>query len=265
MFYIVSKILWFVVQPSTLVALAFCYGLFRLYRLDFERGRKWLMGATMALLVLGFSPLSDLLIQPLEDRFPRARLDGAPITGIIVLGGAEDARIAGERELMALNEAAERMTEAVALARKLPQARLVFTGGSSDLIRSKEAEADTAGRFFEALGVDRSRMTLETQSRNTAENASLTKAMVNPKPGERWLLVTTAWHMPRAMGTFRAIGFEVEAWPVDYRTVGRIDLLKIYSSLPEGLRRIDFITKEYLGLIAYRVTGRTDALLPGVR
>ena len=71
--------------------------------------------------------------------------------------------------------------------------------------------------------------------------------------------------MPRAMGTFRAIGFEVEAWPVDYRTVGRIDLLKIYSSLPEGLRRIDFITKEYLGLIAYRVTGRTDALLPGVR
>jgi uncharacterized SAM-binding protein YcdF (DUF218 family) len=265
MFFTLSKILWFFVQPSSLIAFGLLFGLWRLYILDFERARRWLAVSLVALIVCGFLPFSDLLFQPLEDRFPRAKLEGAAITGIIVLGGAVDARIAGGRQLIALNEAAERMTEAVALSRKLPQARVVFTGGSDSLMGGKETEADSAGWFFDALGVERSRVTLESQARNTAENASITKAMLLPKPGERWLLITSAWHMPRAIGCFRAVGFEVEAWPVDYRTVGRFDISKVHSSLPEGLRRIDFITREYLGLIAYWLTGKSNALLPAPR
>ena len=116
--------------------------------------------------------------------------------------------------------------------------------------------------LFTALGIPRDRITLEAGSRDTYENAVLTARLLNPKPHERWLLVTSAWHMPRAMGCFRRAGFTVEAWPVDYRTPGRFEL-RFHSSIPEGLRRIDFMAREYIGLVVYYLAGRTDALLPG--
>jgi len=180
-----------------------------------------------------------------------------------VLGGAEDARGADNRELMPLDEAGERLTEAVALARRLPQARVVFSGGSDSLLRTKEPEARAAGRLLVALGIDPARLTLEDKSRSTFENASFSKALVQPKAGERWLLITSAWHMPRAIGCFRKAGFAVEPWPVDYRAGPIFRPLKFYSSLPEGLRRLDFAVKEYVGLLVYRLTGRIGDLLPG--
>jgi len=257
MFYAVSKIFWFLAQPSSLMWLALAYGLLR--------GRRvWALGGAAALLIGGMTPVSDLLYLPLESRFVRADLaNGGEVTGIIVLGGAEDARGEGNRELMALDDAGERLTEGAALARLLPRARLVFSGGSDSLLTSKEAEAKAAGRLWTALGLDPARMTLEDKSRSTAENASLTQALLQPKPGERWLLVTSAWHMPRAIGCFRKAGFAVEPWPVDYRAGPIFRPLKFYSSLPEGLRRLDFAVKEYVGLLVYRLTGRIGDLLPG--
>ena len=117
-------------------------------------------------------------------------------------------------------------------------------------------------RLLEALGVAKERITLESRSRDTYENAVFTKRLVNPGAGERWLLITTAWHMPRAMGCFRQAGFAVEPWPVDYRTSGRVELW-LNTGIPEGLRQMDFIMREYAGLAMYYLTGRTGALLPG--
>jgi uncharacterized SAM-binding protein YcdF (DUF218 family) len=222
-----------------------------------------LWGGLAALLIGGLSPLGDLLIRPLEGRFARAEIDGAGVAGIIVLGGAEDSRATDSPQIAPLNEAAERYTEAVALARRLPQARVVVTGGSGMLITTGPQEADVAGRLFVALGVAKERLVLEAKSRDTYENALFTARLVNPKPGERWLLVTSAWHMPRAMGAFRRAAFTMEAWPVDYRTSPGLAMLRLQSSFPEGLRRIDFIVREYIGLVVYYATGRTDALWPG--
>jgi uncharacterized SAM-binding protein YcdF (DUF218 family) len=112
------------------------------------------------------------------------------------------------------------------------------------------------------LGIGSDRLLLERKARNTAENAILAKQLADPKPGERWLLLTSAWHMPRAMGLFRKAGFHVEAWPTDYRTAGPGDAWILFSSPVEGLRRLDFVVKEWLGLLANRVTGRSDALFP---
>ena len=243
--------------------IAIAIGLLKRHRGAIDQGRKWLIGGIVALTFFGLSPASDLLIAPLETRFPRASLGHGGVTGIIVLGGVEDGRSTSRRELMALSEAGERLTEAVALARQYPSARVVFSGGSEEVLRTKEPEAQTAGRLFSALGIDPGRVTLEDKSRNTAENALLSKALLSPKPGEHWVLVTSAWHMPRAIGCFRAIGFEVEPWPVDFRTPEHFDPFRFHSSIGEGLRRLDFATKEYLGLIIYRVTGKTSALLPG--
>jgi uncharacterized SAM-binding protein YcdF (DUF218 family) len=265
-FFVLAKILWFVLQPSTIMLGAVVAGTGLLHTSYKRLGRGLLIGGIAALLIAGLSPLGDILIRPLEQRFARADLDkagAAPVTGIIVLGGAEDSRAMNEQELAALNEAAERHTEAAALARRLPGARIVFSGGSGALLRTEAPEAESAKRLLVALGIAADRITLEDKSRDTCENAAFTAALVKPHKGEHWLLVTSAAHMPRAMGCFRRAGFPVEAWPVDYRAPRRLDLTRWHSSIPEGLRRVDHVAREYAGLLAYYLAGRTDALFPG--
>lgn len=267
MFFLLSKIVWFCLKPSTLIGLAFCAGLFQLTRQRFVSGRRWVTGAVAALAICGLSPLSDVLFAALEHRFPRPDLSApdARIDGMIILGGAEDGRINVMRELMSLNEAAERMTEAVALSRQFPEARVVFTGGSHAVLMTKLPEGQRAQRFLTALGVDPARQIIEDKSRNTYENAVFTKAMVQMKPGERWLLITSAWHMPRSMGIFRKAGVDVIPWPVDYRAPEGAALFMPQGSIAQGLTRLDTITKEYAGLLVYWLTGRSDALFPGQR
>jgi uncharacterized SAM-binding protein YcdF (DUF218 family) len=115
---------------------------------------------------------------------------------------------------------------------------------------------------LEALGVAHNRITAEEQSRNTIENAVFSRLVAQPKPGERWLLVTSAYHMPRAVAAFRAAGFPVEAYPVDWRTRGPIDALTPFGSLSDGLQRTDAAVHEWIGLLAYRLSGRTKELFP---
>jgi uncharacterized SAM-binding protein YcdF (DUF218 family) len=248
-FFVAAKVAWFLLQPSSLMVGAVIAGTLLGHTAWRRLARGLLWGAIAALLVCGLSPLGDVLIGPLERRFPRVELErgGTPIAGIIVLGGAEDGRAAGTPQLAALNE---------------PQARLVFTGGSASLMREEPPEAEAAGRLFEALGIAKGRLELETQSKDTFQNAVLTARMINPKPGERWLLVTSAWHMPRAIGCFRRAGFAVEPWPVDYRAPRPLKLSRMNDSIPEGLKRIDFVAREYVGLVAYYLRGRTSALFP---
>jgi uncharacterized SAM-binding protein YcdF (DUF218 family) len=264
MFFYAAKIVWFFAQPSSVIAIALMLGTILTATAAWRRFGRWLLiGGLVALLVCGLSPLGELLILPLENRFPRPDLArGGPVAGIIILGGAIGANSNPPRELAGLNESAERMTEAVVLTRQFPDARLVFTGGSAALLAKEPPESATMARLLEGLGVAKERTVLESRSRDTYENAAFTKRLVDPRPGQRWLLVTSGWHMPRAMGSFRKAGFPVEPWPVDYRTSGRLRL-RLGTSVPEGLRRVDFVTKEYLGLVVYYLTGRTSALLPG--
>ena len=154
-----------------------------------------------------------------------------------MLGGAEDNRAMDAPQLAALNEAAERYTEAVALARRLPAARLVFSGGSGALLTTEPPEAETAGRLFEAWELPRSGSRWKSKSRDTCENALFSARLLDPRPEQRWLLVTSAWHMPRAMGCFRRAKFAVEPWPVDYRAPRRLSQTQWNRSISEGLRR----------------------------
>ena len=159
--------------------------------------------------------------------------------------------------------APDRIIAAAALARRYPKARIVFSGGSANLISDDAREADFAGAVFESLGIAKSRLIMERRSRNTQENAEFSKALVAPKDGERWLLVTSAFHMPRSVGLFRKAGFAVEPYPVDWRVGGRGDLLAFSNVAIEGLARTDIAVREWIGLVAYRATGKIDALLPG--
>lgn len=259
----VSKALFFLVQPSHFALLLIGVGIVLLFRPSAARLGKMLAGFGFALLlVFGFSPLGHALLLPLEERFPRGAVPTQGITGIILLGGFEDGSVSRARGALALNESAERLTEALVLARRIPEARVVFTGGAADILQRGHSGAPAVGAYLEAAGIDPQRIVLEGRSRNTYENAVFTRELVTPKPGERWLLVTSAWHMPRAVGAFRQAEFDVVPWPVDYRMKGADELLQPFDALTEGLRRTDMATREWIGLLAYWMLGRSNALLP---
>jgi uncharacterized SAM-binding protein YcdF (DUF218 family) len=227
-------------------------------------GRRLAVTAIVLLAIVGFSPLGNLLLYPLESRFPPWNAASGAPDGIIVLGGPIDAELSVEHDTPVVRSAADRLIAGAALARRYPNARFVFTGGSPNLIGNDAREADYAGAIFESLGIAKSRLIMERRSRNTYENAQFTADMVKPKPGERWLLVTSAFHMPRSISLFRKAGFTVEAYPVDWR-VGRgwSDVLAFTPIANDGLARTDIGLREWMGLVAYRLTGKTDALLPG--
>ena len=152
--------------------------------------------------------------------FPQPPANLPPPYGVVVLGGAIDDDISRARGQTTFDEGAERLTEAAILARRFPSARIVYSGGSNSLLGRPSSEAEDARRLLVAMGVDSQRITLETRSRNTDENARFTAALVHPESDQTWLVVTSAYHMPRAMGLFRKAGFAAIADPVDYRTEG---------------------------------------------
>lgn len=257
MFFYASKIIWFFLQPSTLLLVLLIAGLV-LYRAGrTETAIRVLIAATAIYGIAGLSPLANALMLSLEYRYSRPNIeDGERVDGIVILGGVVDALVSGSRNEIALNEAAERLTEASALAYRFPNARIVVSGGDGALIYRSSDEASIAKQFFTRVGIDPVRITLETDSRNTWQNAKFTKRLIKPKSGERWLLITSAFHMWRAMGCFRAAGFDVTPWPVDFRTRGTEDLLRFPPRPSTAWRRIDLASKEWIGLIVYYLTGR---------
>ncbi len=224
-------------------------------------GRALLALSVAALSACLLLPVDAWAIRPLEDRFPPVTGDPGRVDGIVVLGGAIDDLTSRDRDTPTLNSAANRITTFVALARRFPDARLVFTGGSGDLAQGVSNEAEFARILFAQLGLAPERVLFEDRSRTTRENATDTAALARPQPGERWVLVTSASHMPRAVGTFRHAGWTVLPWPVGYRSRDRISALPL--SIGHRLEVLDWAAHEWMGLLAYRLRGWTDTLFPG--
>jgi uncharacterized SAM-binding protein YcdF (DUF218 family) len=262
MFFILSKVLGFFAIPSNVIIAIGVLGVLLLRTRFVRAGRRLAAASLVVLAILGLSPAGNALIIPLEQRFPPWDAgEGAPY-GIVVLGGAISPDVSAARNDVALNESAERLTVVAELARRYPAARIVFSGGSSALLYEEGTEAEYAARMLQSLGIPYGRVQLEDGSRNTVENAIFSKDIAQPKPGERWLLLTSAYHMPRAIGVFRKAGFPVEAYPVDWRTRGWDDAFRPFPTVSDGLRRADTAVREWVGLLVYWLTGRSAELFP---
>jgi uncharacterized SAM-binding protein YcdF (DUF218 family) len=263
LFFVLSKTIGIMLLPTNFLIGVGLLGAALLATRFASLGRKFLIGAVALLAIFGFSPLGNWLLYPLEQRFPpwdAAR--GAP-DGIVVLGGSIDPDISIERDVPVVRTAADRVIAAAALARRYPKARIIFTGGSANLISNDAREADYATEIFESLGIARDRLEIERRARNTLENAEFSRAMAAPKSGERWLLLTSAFHMPRSVGLFRKAGFAVEPYPVDWHVGGRADLVNFRILSVEGLASVDTGMREWMGLAAYRISGKTSEFFPG--
>jgi uncharacterized SAM-binding protein YcdF (DUF218 family) len=263
LFFFLSKTVGIMLLPTNfLIGLGLVGVLLMATRFVFV-GRRLLIAAIVLFAICGFSPLGNWVLYSLESRFPPwDETKGAP-DGIVVLGGSIDPVLSAAHGGAVVKSSGDRIIAAAALAHRYPNARIVFSGGSGNLIDDDAREADYAASLFESLGISKQRLTLERQSRNTHENAEFSKALAAPKSGERWLLVTSAFHMPRSVGLFRKAGFAVEPYPVDWRVAGRADLTSFQVLPAQGMANIDTGVREWVGLVAYRIAGKTSELFPG--
>ncbi len=262
MFYLASKIFWIFVSPINSLMIAALVGVVLTSTRFARTGRALAVLAILLLIAAATPPLGDLLIAPLEDRFPPPSPDMAAPDGIIVLGGAVNGEASQARGQTIFDEG-ERMTEAVLLAQRYPKARIIFTGGNGLLALEASTEAPEAKRFLTEFGVDPARITLERKSLNTDENARFTAELVHPGRAQRWLLVTSAYHMTRSMALFEKAGFNVIAYPVAYRTMGAGEHRQWVFDPARNLRTFELAMHEWIGLAAYWVTGRIHHLFPG--
>lgn len=261
MFYYLSKIFGFFIQPLNLTIFLLLAGLIAGM---IGRRRLAVTGSALAFLILALSAwtsLGAMMLNPLEERFQRPPLP-QKVDGIVVLGGGFEGAINLVRGGYELSSGGDRMVETAILARRFPQAKVVVSGGNGSLFLDGEGDADTAPRLLGPLGVSADRLILEDKSRNTYENAVFSRQLVEPKPGETWLLVTSAFHMPRAKALFDKAGFPTVPWPVDYRTSGKEGVGLFRDNAADSLENTTTAIREWIGLFAYWLSGRIDQPFP---
>lgn len=261
MFAFAAKIAWLLAQPLIVILILLLAGTAARLIGWFQLGSILSFSGVILLLVSAVTPLGTILLAFLEDRFPQPNFP-KDVAGIVVLGGALDTAATRTRGHPELNEAADRMTQTLSLAARYPSAKILFTGGITVLSTGDISEAAAAEDFFREQGLAPGRLILESRARDTYENATLSLALAKPKTGENWLLVTSAFHMPRSVGCFRKAGFPVIPFPVDFRTSGTTGKFGVSLASLTNTARLHLALREYLGLFSYWMSGRTSALIP---
>lgn len=261
-FFVSSKIVWALISPDSLIVIlgvsAWIAMMLKWQRLS----RSLLASCALLLVLIGFFPVGEWLITPLENRFASNTALPREVEGIVVLGGSISPQLSNIWQQPELNNSAERLTNFIYLAQLYPNAQLVFTGGSGSVTQQEFKEAEMARILFDQLGMAERAIVYESESRNTAENATHSKELVSPEAGENWLLITSAFHMPRSVGVFCQAGWPVHPYPVDH-SAQRGNLWRVEFAFADNLSILQKAIREWVGLVAYRLSGRTDRLLSG--
>jgi uncharacterized SAM-binding protein YcdF (DUF218 family) len=253
-----AKIYLFLANPARLAYIALMIGVALLFTRRWRLGRALLVVLTVLSLVFTVLPAGNWLLAQLEYRFPRLQPLPDRIDGIILLGGEINQQLTLAHGQPVIGHGASRLLAFADLAQRYPQARLIFSGGSGQLLDQGVTEAQAMPIALRAIGLDPARVEFEGQSRNTYENAVFSKRVAAPKPGEIWLVVTSAFHVPRTIGTFRQSGFPVLPYAVDYSDLG----VNWNISFDRGYGTLAIPLKEFAGLAAYRLLGWSNALFP---
>jgi uncharacterized SAM-binding protein YcdF (DUF218 family) len=261
LFFILSKLAWGVLSPTNMIILMMALGTLFLMKGAVSAAKKILVSTVVVTLLLTIYPLGDSVMFPLENRFSKPQVMPVQIDGIIVLGGGEQLKTSLSWQSAELGAGGDRYIGAAILAKRYPTAPVIFTGGNSLLsFQGKGDQGNIAQTVLTAIGIEKSRLIIESKSRNTNENFLFIRPLL-PEIMGNYLLVTSAFHMPRAMGIARQQGLNVIAYPVDYRS--NQPVLRQWSfNLYEHLEVLEPAWREWIGLTVYYITGRTDEWFP---
>jgi uncharacterized SAM-binding protein YcdF (DUF218 family) len=246
---------WWVINIDLFLLLLMILGGVLLFLKKNVWGKRFLLVSCGSLVFLGVVPFSLWVFENLENRFTKVTQIPSDAKGLILLGGSVDKMTSLGREVTAYNLAAGRFIGFVALAKKYPQLQLAFTGTSF--------ETEAAQKDFLALGVNPARVQFEQNSKDTRDNATKTAALLKPQPHEKWVLVTSAYHMPRSVGLFRKAGFNIIPYPMDYHAPGHYEMW-FFLGLKLSLDAWQASSREWLGMVINYIMGRSDELYPGL-
>lgn len=253
MFFEFSKIFWVLAQPANFLFVLLALAALLLWWRP-RTGRIIMTLIIVCAWLAAALPIGEYYLREIENTYPVPTLP-AHVDGIILLGGFTWAEGSEAHHQLQTDGKADRFLHFVRLAQQYPNAKLVFTGGSGNPLRQDVREADLVREQWAAMGYDSSRVIWERDSRNTYENAVFSKKLVQPKPGETWVLVTSALHMPRAVAIFEKQDWPVIPYPVDYITTDA-KLGQYEFSVTDNLWRLATALKEIIGKLAYQWTGR---------
>ncbi|TPP09437.1 YdcF family protein [Rhizobium glycinendophyticum] len=260
--FVLSKLVWMAAQPLSLVFFLALFALLLLL-LRWRRAAVILLSAALLMLFATlYTTTGSYLLQALEARFPRSAQDPPNVACIIVLGGAFETEVTTARGGIELNQSADRFVEALRLAFRYPQAKILVSGGDGSLSGVYEGDAAASLRFFAAFGLPRERLVAEATSRNTDENAQNSRPILSDAGLSDCLLITSAFHMPRSVGLFRKAALAVTPWPTDFRTSGKVTLALDFTQPTLNAQQMATATREWLGLASYWALGRIDAVFP---
>jgi uncharacterized SAM-binding protein YcdF (DUF218 family) len=249
-----------VLQPGNLLLLCLLGGVLFFLVSRGRRGKVLVGISLLGFVVLAVAPIGPAMVLALEERFPRPQLPER-IDGILVLGGAVDPALSLSYGETVFGSAVARVLAGVALARRYPEAKLALIGGEGGFVPVGLPESRATSGFVLEQGIAPERVILEERSRSTHENAVYAKELIRPAPGAIWILITSAYHMPRAIASFDAVGWPVIPYPVDYRIDPRTGLRANFNLL-DGLSAATLGGKEWAGLLGYRLMGWTRQLFP---
>ncbi|MBV9570706.1 MAG: YdcF family protein [Alphaproteobacteria bacterium] len=251
-FFHIGKVVWYAVEPSHLLIWGLVVGSM-LALLGRRTGAIICSACALFCLLLLILPIGNWVLRPLENSVPRPLLPGR-VDGILVLGEGLNGDILHSRRTPGLEHGAASLVAAMALARRFPAARVVFSGGAGDLNPEGQTEAAVAAKTFSENGLAHSRLLLEGKSRSTWENLVFSRALANPTSRQVWVLVASAAHMPRALAVARKVGWAMVPWPSNYLTTR--EGLEAHLSFSSNLNHLDLAAHEWLGLMAYRASGK---------
>lgn len=262
LFFLLSKLFWLVCSPESLLVILIFFCFFLVFIKAHQKARRLSILLFLLLLTITVLPVGDWLLYPLESRFPPVSRLAPPIDGIIVLGGSENITKSFAWDQVELNQHSERFFAFIKLIKAFPHARHVYSGGTGDPLRQEYKGSEIAKKLLQEQGLDISDILFESESRNTYENAVFTKQMVRPGPDKKWVLITSASHMPRALGIFRKTGWNVIPYPVNHDTNPE-SLFRLTWNFSGNLKKLDGAAYEWVGLLAYYLMGKTSQFFPG--
>jgi len=255
LFFWVSKIAWFFIAPDSLLVLLIIIGTWLFWKQKIKWAKRVFTFLSICLLLITIFPVGEWILYPLESKY-KANPELNQVDGIIVLSGSINPIRSAIWKQTVLNNSAERIFTSISLSKKYPNAKLVFTGGSGSIFNQTHKHADAAATFYKTQGLDVSKIIFERESRNTTENIILSKVLVNPQKGEKWVLITTGWHMPRSVGIFCKADWHVIPYPVDFRTNPE-QLFRFSWGFARHLNDLKIGIKEWIGYITYSLSGKS--------
>lgn len=260
-FFIVSKLLWLIISPENLIVFALALVVLLFILNKDALAKKTLYSSSAVIFFIAIFPIGSWLMYPLETQFPTKPTLPQQVDGIILLGGSFVPSSSEAWNKVQTNSFADRIHDFLALIHQYPNAKAIFTGGSASVLNKHKTEAFFAQKLFERLGIEAGHIQFEDKARNTYENALFSKQLAQPQDGETWIVVSSAFHLPRVIGVFCQQNWAVIPYPADYHSNPK----KLFSpslNLSAHLNSLNYAIHEWIGLMAYYVSGKTTSILP---